>query len=292
MISERKSRTQIAVLDAVIQQLEQAGIDEARRNAEWLVGEVTGQSRAGLYAYREREMTESQLATLQAMIARRMQHEPVQYIVGRADFYGLRLHVTPAVLIPRPETEQVVESALTSLTERPAPRVLDIGTGSGCIPLAIKRERPAAKVFACDISEEALVVARRNADELGLAIHFFQADVLAADFEDIAPGSLDLLISNPPYVALDEAESLAPHVREHEPHLALFAGHDPLLFYRAIIRHAALLLVPDGLLIFETHADHAEAVLRLMQTAHFEQVALKKDLAGLPRIVQGQRPKA
>ncbi|HMB93411.1 MAG TPA: peptide chain release factor N(5)-glutamine methyltransferase [Rhodothermales bacterium] len=292
MISDLKDRSQLAVLNAVVQQLEQGGIDEARRNAEWLVGEVAGHSRARLYAYPEREMTEAQLEILRSLVARRLQHEPVQYIVGHADFYGLRLHVTPAVLIPRPETEQVVETALAWLAEQSAPRVLDIGTGSGCIPLAFKHERPDAEVFACDISEEALVVARRNADEHGLAIHFFLADVLGGAFLDVAPGNLDLLISNPPYVALDEAESLARHVRDHEPHLALFAGEDPLLFYRVIIRHAAILLAPGGLLIFETDAYHAEEVVALMQASPFEQVALNKDLAGLPRIVRGQRPEA
>ena len=292
MISDLKSRTQIAVLNAVVQQLEQAGIDEARRNAEWLVGEVAGRSRTHLYAYPEHEMTASQLETLRALVARRMQHEPVQYILGYADFYGLRLHVTPAVLIPRPETEQVVETALTWLAKRRAPRVLDIGTGSGCIPLAIKHARPDAEVFACDISAEALAIARRNADDLGLAIPFFQADVLAAGFLEVAPGTLDLVISNPPYIADDEADSLDSVVRDHEPHLALFAGEDPLLFYRVIIRHAATLLAPGGGLIFETHAHHAEAVMRLMEASNFVQVALKKDLAGLSRIVLGQQVEA
>jgi release factor glutamine methyltransferase len=193
------------------------------------------------------------------------------------------------VLIPRPETEQVVEAALSLLNEKPTPRVLDIGTGSGCIPLAIKKERPDAVVYACDVSTEVLAVATRNAEEHDLALHFFQADTLTTGFLEEAPDQLDLLISNPPYIVDEEGGSLDREVRDYEPHLALFAGDDPLLFYRAITRHAATLLARGGWLVFETHAHHADKVVALMKETNFDRITLKNDLAGLPRIVQGQR---
>lgn len=276
------------LIEGGIRRLEEAGIPDARRNVEWMLGDVLQTSRAMLYAYPEREVPAAAVRSFEAMLERRRGREPLQYILGYTDFYGLRLHVTPDVLIPRPETEQVVEEALRLLTPCVAPRVLDVGTGSGCIPIALKHERPDAEVAACDVSSAALRIAGANAARHRLPIAFLQADVLAPDFSAGMPGRLDLLISNPPYVAAGDAAALEPEVRDFEPHLALFSGDDPLRFYRALVRHAPALLVPGGFAVFETHPEYGGAVRELMRAAGFQDVALKDDLAGLPRIATGR----
>lgn len=289
MLAPGTPRTYRALVREAIRRLAEAGVEAPQREAEWLACEALGCSRVHLLAYSERLAAPEQAAALAAFVARRRQGEPVQYIVGHTDFFGLRMQVSPAVLIPRPETEQVVEAALVRIAGTPAPRVLDAGTGSGCIALAIQHRRPDAAVAACDLHADALAVAERNAAALGLAVRFFEADVLAEDFTDRAPGGLDLLISNPPYVPDAEAPELAPEVREHEPHAALFSGPDPLRFYRALMQHARQLLAPGGHLVFETHADHGEAVWRLLEAEGFSGAVLQNDLAGRPRIAAACR---
>ncbi|MDX1531616.1 MAG: peptide chain release factor N(5)-glutamine methyltransferase [Rhodothermales bacterium] len=224
------------------------------------------------------------------MLRRRLRREPIQYVLGHADFYGLRLLVDPAVLIPRPETEEVVEALLRELEGQDGPWVLDVGTGSGAIALAVKHERPDAEVFACDVSADALDVAAANADRLGLEATFILADVLEPAFADGVPACFDVLVSNPPYVPDGERDAMEPEVRDHEPRLALFTGPDPLRFYRALTGHAERVLKPDGLLLVEAHADHAAAVRDLLGEARFRDVGLRKDLAGRDRIVWGRRP--
>ena len=224
-----------------------------------------------------------------AMMTRRAGGEPIQYILGQAAFYGLRLRVTPDVLIPRPETEQVVEKALRLIRVVEAPRVLDVGTGSGCIALAIRHERPDARVYACDLSEAALHVAAANAAAHRLGVSLLHADVLAPDFAAHVPGGLDLLISNPPYVPDAEASTLAPEVAQHEPALALFTGGDPLRFYRALARQATALLAPEGLLLCETHMDYAPHVRRVMADVGLRDAVVEHDLAGRPRMAWAWR---
>ena len=280
--------TRRTLLGEGIRRLEAAGIEEARRNAEWMLCEVLACSRVQLYAYGEEPVVPAQVEAFEAMLVRRARHEPLQYILGHTVFFGLRLRVTPAVLIPRPETEQVVEAALGLILERTAPRILDVGTGSGCIALALKHNRRDAEVAACDVSPDALALALDNATALELPISFFHADALAPGFPAYVPHSLDLLISNPPYIPLPEATTLAPEVHAHEPALALFSGDDPLLFYRALTRSAPALLASGGYLVFETHADYAPTVAALLEEAGFKMVTVKADLAGHPRIVSGR----
>ena len=268
--------------------LETAGVEAPLRNAEWMLETILEVSRAQLYAYPHREVTLEQAARVLALATRRIAGEPLQYLLGHTDFYGLCLRVTPDVLIPRPETEQVVEEALRLIRGIDAPRVLDAGTGSGCIALAIQHERPEAHVYACDVSESALAIARANAGALRLDVRFAQADLLQPHFAGELPNRLDLLISNPPYVPNIEAATLAPELA-HEPALALFAGDDPLLFYRALTRHAGQMLRPGGFLVCETHADFGADVQRLVAEAGLEQATLRHDLAGRPRIVWAQR---
>lgn len=282
--------TRRTLLQTTIQRLEAGGIDEARRQAEWLLEHTLGVTRIGLYTAPEHPVLPEQQALLATCVARRLQHEPVQYIVGYADFFGLRFLVSPEVLIPRPETELVTEQALARLIPVEAPRVLDIGTGSGCIAITLQHQRPDAQVWACDLSPGALSVARQNANRHQCPVRFVEADLWAADFVTRMPTALDLIVSNPPYIPSGEAATLAPEVRDFEPHLALFAGEDPLRFYLALARAGAMLLRPGGWIVVETHADFGRAVCNLLEQAGYASVRLEQDLAGKPRMVEAQQP--
>ncbi len=252
---------------------------------------VLGCTRAQLYAYPEEVVNEQEAQEIKELIERRAHREPLQYILGHASFFGLVLVVTPAVLIPRPETEQAVEKAVALLQHGgiARPRVLDIGTGSGCIALAIKSAMPEAEVHGCDVSKAALDLARTNADQLRLGVRFHQVDVLRPGFYQHWQKPFDLLISNPPYVPISEADTLVPEVRDHEPSVALYADPDPLQFYKAITRGAEYLLGPGGFLIFETHATFGASVKAWVEGASFQAVQLHHDLAGLPRIITAQK---
>ncbi len=270
--------------------LEAAGVEVPRRVAGWLLADALGCRRVALHAYPERLVEAAARRRFDERVARVAAGEPLQYVLGHADFYSLRLAVTPAVLIPRPETEQVVEAALRRVRAVDAPCVLDAGTGSGCIALAIKHECPDAEVWACDVSTEALAVARANARAYDLKVHFLPVDLLAgAEAREVLPGKLDLLVSNPPYIPGEEMSSLPPVVRDHEPPEALFCGDDPLRFYRALAAHAHHLLVPGGALVVEAHAPQAAAVQGLFDQFDFTDVQVARDLADHPRIVTGRR---
>ena len=272
-----------------VQRLVAAGIDDPRRNAEWLLCEALAVSRAGLYAASGEWVEPEAVRRFREMLARRLRREPVQYILGYVEFMGLRMTVTPDVLIPRPETEEVVEAALARLGARKTPVILDAGTGSGCIALAIKTARPDAEVYACDVSGSALAVARRNAAAHDLAVTWIEADMLGEDLPDTIPAGLDLLISNPPYVPEEEIPTLPEEVRSWEPCAALIAPGDPLVFYRRLAQHGLRMLREDGWIVLETHADYGEPVRRILKEAGYAGVCLEKDMAGRDRIVIGRR---
>jgi len=256
------------------------------------VEDLAGVSRTDLYARPEETVPEATHRQLEAAIERRVAGEPLQYIVGHTEFYGLRIDVTPAVLIPRPETEEVVEAALATLDGVEAPWVLDVGTGSGAIALAIKAQRADAEVFAADVSPAALAVARENASRLGLDLTFVEADALGSDFAHRVPPTFHLIVSNPPYVPEAEQSAMQREVRDHEPDLALFVpDEDPLVFYRALVRHACQILHPGGWLVVETHADGGDAVHELFTAHGLVEAEVLTDLSGRPRIVRGQRPR-
>lgn len=260
-------------------------MDAARRTAEWIVEEATGAGRASLYGRPETPATPGERAHAEALAARRLAGEPVQYVLGHADFYGLRLTVTPDVLIPRPETEEVVEAALARIVGTVAPWVLDVGTGSGAIALAVKAQRPDAEVFAVDVSGAALGVARANAERLGLDVTFIEADAFRPAFTEAVPPSFDLIVSNPPYVPDAERATLQREVRDHEPAQALFVRDaDPLGPYRALAGHAVRLLRPGGTLVAETHADRGADVAALFAAAGLSDAVCLTDLAGRLRI--------
>ena len=283
--------TRRALLDRATTQLEAAGVESARRAAEWMLEETTGAGRVALVSRPDALVEPAAEALFGRMVARRVAREPVQYVLGHADFYGLRLTVTPSVLIPRPETEEVVEEALRRVRGHERPWVLDIGTGSGAIALAVKHERPDAEVFAVDVSPEALAVASGNAARLGLAVTFVCADALRPQFAADVPPTFDLIVSNPPYVPASERAGLDPEVRDHEPALALFVDDaDPLRFYRALAGHAGALLRPGGWLVAETHADHGPGVCAVFADAGLADTAVLPDLARRDRIALGRQP--
>lgn len=271
-----------------LSRLSTAGVTSPRRNVEWMLCEVLNVRRAALYARLDDSIMPGMADQFRAMVERRRRHEPLQYILGYTEFFGMHLDVSPDVLIPRPETEQVVEEALRALTDVNTPRVLDVGTGSGCIALVLKYERPNAEVWASDISERALAMASKNASRHGLEIQFFHADVFTSDFSERAPKALDLLISNPPYIPEEEASALAAEVRDFEPHLALLAPSDPLIFYRRIATLGKDLLKNGRHLILETHSDHGPEAKRILHYLGYEDVVLQRDYADRPRILRAR----
>jgi release factor glutamine methyltransferase len=277
------------LLEDAVRRLTSAGVESARRNAEWMLSEVLSEGRAAMYAGASASVSAERRERFEEMLQRRLRREPLQYILGFAEFCGLRLGVTPEVLIPRPETEELVASVLHCLEGHAAPRVLDVGTGSGCIALALKKALPNAHVYACDVSVPALEVARQNAALHDLRVELFEADALAKDFVERAPDGLDLLVSNPPYVPEDEEPSLAAEVYGYEPHMALFARVDPVVFYRALARHGRKLLQPAGWIALETHAEYGRTVVRILEEAGFRAPELSRDLAGKDRIVVAAR---
>lgn len=262
-------------------------------NAEVLLMFTLGCDRAYLYSHPERELNADEQARYDEAIARRASGYPSQYITGHQEFWGLDLIVTPAVLIPRPETEHIVE--VVTETARTAdykdqggrPKLVDVGTGSGAIALALAKELPNADVLATDVSVEALEVARANAARLQLEarIRFQQSNVLDSVSRD---GSFDFVVSNPPYVALSEADKVQDVVKKFEPKQAVFAGEHGLDVIRRLIPQAHEALRPGGYLVMEIGYSMSEAVVGIMDG--FENVHAVPDLAGIPRVVVGRKP--
>jgi len=277
-------------LSAAADALRAAGVEDPRLDAELLLAEATGWSRARLVAEAEAEISPAAARAFAEMVRRRLRREPVAYIVGRRGFRGIELYVDPRVLIPRPETELLVELALE---ERPR-RLLDVGTGSGAIALAVASELPECEVVATDASAAALAVAQANAERLGLAD---RVELVEGTLPQGAAG-FDLIVANLPYVSEAEWPSLQPEVTEWEPREALLAGPDGLDAYRALLRSdrvAFLLRIPkqkgnssSRCLAVEVGAAQAEAVAALMREAGFGEIEVREDLAGIERVVVGR----
>ncbi len=244
-------------------------------------------SRSMLMAHPERRLDRAQQAFYQRLIDRRLSFEPIQYIVGEQEFFGLRLRVTPAVLIPRPETELLVEAVLARLSDKEPLRVVDVGTGSGAIAIALAHTRANVSVTALDLSGDALALARNNAAAHGVEdrIRFLESDLLAALRNEPA---FDAVVSNPPYVPEADRPTLHPQVRDHEPSLALFAGPSGLDLYQRLIPQALALLRPGGLLALEIGFGQGEALRTLL--ASWQGVEFLDDLQGIPRVALAQRP--
>jgi release factor glutamine methyltransferase len=254
----------------------------SRSDAIFLLRHVLGIAHAEMYAYRERALTALQTEAFNAHLQQRLRGVPVQYIIGEQEFFGLPFHVTRDVLIPRPETEHLVEAAIARLKDLPVPRILDVGTGSGAIAVALAHSLPTAEVVALDITAAALRVAAENARRNAVAAHirFVESDLLAA----VAHERFDAIVSNPPYVADSERKSLPAEVREYEPAQALFSGPTGLELYRRLIPDARPLLVSGGWLMMEIGQGQRDAVHALLNDANWEGVEFIPDLQGIPRV--------
>jgi release factor glutamine methyltransferase len=271
-----------ALKDAT-RRLERAGVPEPAASAEILLSELLGIGRAEL-AFHDEPLTDEQGALYAAWTSRRLKREPVQRILGYAYFRNLLLDLNEETLIPRPDTESVVEAALERIDRRERScRVLDIGTGSGAIAISIAQERPFCEVHATDISEAALQVARRNAERNGATVHFHRAD-LASGLESLE-NSVHLLVANPPYIESGEVPKLPFEVQHWDPHTALDGGPDGLAYYRRIFAEMPPLLRDGADVILEVGDGQADAVLELGNRTGFAPLATRPDLAGTPRAV-------
>jgi release factor glutamine methyltransferase len=276
-------------LERAASHLKEAGIESSRPDAELLLRHVLGWDRATLYAEAGALVPPSVEGTFFSLVQKRSRRRPLQHLTGRQAFWGREFLVGPDVLIPRPETEILVEAALGRLQGAIHPLVVDVGTGSGCIALSLAAERPDAEIHATEISGPALAVARENARRLGLAerVRFHQGDLLEPVRE--LEGRLHLVASNPPYVDPREASRLAPEVRDHEPAVALFPGPDPYALYRRLAPASARMLRPGGSLLLEIGQGMESEVVRLLAEAGLRVARVIPDLQGIPRTVVAER---
>jgi len=262
-----------------------AGLASPELDARILVGHALGLDQAALAAAAERELSEREALRIAGLGERRLAHESVAAIVGRKEFWGLPLRVSEATLVPRPDTETVVEAALDAIGASHARartlRIADLGTGTGCLLAALLSELPNASGIGVDISLEALALARHNMDALGLA---HRARLTCGNFAEALAGRFDLIVSNPPYIATHEFELLAPEIRR-EPRIALDGGIDGLAAYRAIAADAPRLLAPGGAIVLEVGASQATSVAALLASAGLAPQLPKLDLAGVPRAI-------
>jgi release factor glutamine methyltransferase len=266
--------------------LEKGGIGVPRLTAEVLLGHALKRERIFLYAHGDEALSELAWIHYGRYLNERLKGKPTQYITHRQEFYGRDFYVDERVLIPRPETEHLVEAALGYLKMHPGGRVLDVGTGSGAIAVSLAAET-GSSVIALDISYQALEVARRNAEQHQAAVEFVQGDLLEA----VAPGSVDLLVSNPPYVPVVEAAEMQREVLDWEPHLALFGGADGLEIYRRLIGAAETVVKPGGRLVMELGYSSLPGVSGLLE-GRWGDVAVTHDLAGWPRVIDATLKKA
>ncbi len=261
--------------------------ERARQDAETLLLGVLETSRAWLLAHMDEELDRGAAVRYMVLLRLRSKGQPIQYIAGQCEFYGLPIRVSAGVLIPRPETEHLVEQALSLAARFQAPRIVDVGTGSGCIAIALAHHLPEAKITGIDLSSKALIRASESAalNRVLPRIRLLEGDLLAP----VAGEQFEIVVSNPPYVPLVDRETLAVEVREHEPALALFAGEDGLDVYRRLIPAAFAVLEPGGFLVMEIGSGQSTSVAALMGEAGFERVEFVPDLRGIPRVACGQR---
>uniref|UniRef100_A0A831U4Q5 Release factor glutamine methyltransferase n=1 Tax=Geobacter metallireducens TaxID=28232 RepID=A0A831U4Q5_GEOME len=272
------------VLDWTKGYLAEKGVENARLETEWLLGAALGLDRVGIYVNFDKPLNADELAAVRGVVARRARREPLQYILGTQEFCGLDFVVTPAVLIPRHDTEVLVAEALRRAPH--AATVLDIGVGSGCIAVALAKQLPEARVWGVEQSPEAMALAQRNAERHGVRVTLFEGSL----FEPFADQRFDLIVSNPPYIPTADLETLQPEVREYEPRAALDGGSDGLDFYRIIVPAAPEHLNAGGWLMVELGIGQAEAVLGMFSQAGFGDCFAAKDPNGIDRVVGGRIP--
>jgi release factor glutamine methyltransferase len=273
----------VTTVDAALREaaarLEEAGVESPRVDAELLLAHVLGTTRSGVRADGRRELDSEEREALDRLLARRAGREPLAYVLGEWGFRRLALKVDARVLVPRPETEVVVERCLARIAGLDEPRVLDVGTGSGAIALALADEHPGAHVTGLDVSADALAVARENAARIGLAVELVQGDL----FDGLPAGPWDLVVSNPPYVLPGDIDALAPEVRDWEPRAAL-VGEGAT---EAVAAGARAVLRPGGALVVEIADGDAERVAKVLGDLGYAEIEARKDLAGRDRVVEG-----
>jgi release factor glutamine methyltransferase len=268
-------------LSRATEQLSVAGVDTPQLDAELLLAHSLGKNRTYLAAHLHDLLALEVAAAFHLLVARRAASEPLPYLLGRWEFLGLSFEVAPGVLIPRPETEGLVEAVAARAPAQA--QVLDVGTGSGCIAIGLAHMRSDLRVTSLEISPAAAAIARRNVVALGVAD---RVEVVEGAFPEAAPaGPFEVVVSNPPYIAGQDIEALAPEVRDHEPRGALDGGSDGLLVLRALADRAGDLLLPGGLLALEIGVGQAELVAALLESNGWQKVEVQPDLAGIPRIV-------
>jgi release factor glutamine methyltransferase len=278
-----------AALDAASARLRVAGIEGARRDARFLMAEAIDAGPETVMAWPERRLNAAEQGCFEAMIDRRARREPVSRILGRRGFWTFELTVTPEVLDPRPDSETVVRAVLERCPDRAAPlEILDLGTGSGCLLLALLSELPRARGLGVDISTAALQVARENAESLGLSR---RARFRRGDWAAGINGAWQVIVSNPPYITESEIAGLAPEVARYDPRLALCAGPDGLVSYRAVAPYLSHLLTPDGIVALELGVGQADTVDAILREAGLEPVGRRRDLGGIERCLLATHPK-
>ena len=262
--------------------------ERARQDAETLLLGVLEKNRAWLLTHMDEELDRGVVIRYMILMKLRNKGEPIQYLAGQCEFYGLPIRVSAGVLIPRPETEHLVDQALLLAARFQAPRIVDVGTGSGCIAIALARHLTDTKITAIDLSSKALVRASESAALNGVSprIRFLEGDLLAP----VANERFETIVSNPPYVPEADRATLSVEVRDYEPALALFAGDDGLDVYRRLIPASFSVLVPGGYLVLEIGYGKSNAITELLARTGFEQIEFVPDLQGIPRVVCARRP--
>lgn len=283
-----KRWTVVELLRTTAELFQKRGIDQPRLNAELLLGAVIGLQRVELYLNHDRPISEEELERFRSVVRRRLAHEPLQYILGETEFMSLKFRVTPDVLIPRPDTETLVEWVLDNLRGRGPLRILDIGTGAGNIAVSLAHYLPEAEVVAIDVSERAVELARENARRYipNGRIRIEQADVLGENLSGRFGKGFDAIVSNPPYISRDEFDRLPPEVARHEPEIALREGKEPYSYYRRIAEVAWELTHEAGEIYVEVGAGHCANVREIFSGAGYRHTEVRRDLAGIERVVR------
>lgn len=283
-----KQWTILGILQWTINYFREKGIQNPRLTAEVLLAHTLHQDRISLYVHYDQPLEAEERARFKTLVKQRVQGTPTQYLTGKQEFWSLEFQVAPGVLIPRPETEHLVEAAINISTQFPRPAIIDVGTGSGNIAISLKKELPHAEVYASDISDAALEIARHNARHLlnGENKLIFRQGDLLQPFSDT---TFDLIVSNPPYISAAEYEALSCEIRAHEPRLALYAGEEGLDVYRELIPQARSSLNPHGYVLVEIGYGQKGAVVNIFQEHGFVIKEVIKDYAGIDRVAIARR---
>lgn len=281
--------TVLSVIISAAGYLESKGIKSARLNAELLLAHILSCKRLELYMSFDRPLQQNEIELYRDLLKRRIKFEPLQYIIGSVEFYGLELEVNPSVLIPRPETELLVETIIDNTINKDSIKILDVGTGSGNIAIALAKNIPSCQIIGIDTSEEALNTAARNArrNAVDEKVIFIKKNIF--NETEIFNGEFDIVVSNPPYISAEDFNTLDSELRLYEPKLALTDSGDGLSFFREIAFKAESWLFSNGRLFFEIGAGHASAVNKILLENKFQNILIKKDYSGIERIIVGDK---